>query len=120
MDKMKELNKNAQIKLKNKYDYTKNFNEFINRLQGEFMNKLLPKKEELIPITNDRTTFYECGFNTDFDNLSFQKKLEIVNNLIRQTIIPTCRPNPNDHVESLIGNCHTAALAGKEYLKSGS
>ena len=81
------------------------------------MNKLLPKKEELIPITNDRTTFYECGFNTDFDNLSFQKKLEIVNNLIRQTIIPTCRPNPNDHVESLIGNCHTAALAAKEYLK---
>lgn len=32
MDKMKELNKNAQIKLMSKYDYIKNFNEFINRL----------------------------------------------------------------------------------------
>lgn len=31
-DKMKELNKNAQITLKNKYDYTKNFNKFINKL----------------------------------------------------------------------------------------
>lgn len=32
IDKMKELNKNAQITLKNKYDYIKNFNEFIDKL----------------------------------------------------------------------------------------
>lgn len=32
VDKMKELNKNAQITLKNKYDYIKNFNEFISKL----------------------------------------------------------------------------------------
>lgn len=32
IDIMKELNKNAQLTLKNKYDYVKNFNEFINKL----------------------------------------------------------------------------------------
>lgn len=29
---MKELNKNSQITLKNKYDFQKNFNKFINQL----------------------------------------------------------------------------------------
>lgn len=81
------------------------------------MNTLLPERNELLPITNDRTTFYECGFNSDFDSLTFQKKLEVVNNIIRQTILPTCRPNAVNHTETLIGNCHTAALASIEYLK---
>ena len=81
------------------------------------MNKLLPEREELLPITNDRTTFYECGFNSDLDSLTFQKKLEVVNNIIRQTMLPTCRPNSKNHTETLIGNCHTAALASIEYLK---
>ena len=76
----------------------------------------LPEKDELIPITNDKTTFYDCGFNEPFDNLSFQKKLEIVNNLVRQSIVPDCRPRLNDN-ETLIGNCHTAVRVSEEYLK---
>lgn len=78
---------------------------------------LLPNKEELISITNERSTFYECGFNKTFDSLNFQKKLEIVNDIIRQTIFPTSRPNPQNHTQTLIGNCHTATLVAIEYLK---
>ena len=43
------------------------------------MNKLLPEKKDLVPITNPATTFYDCGFNVEFDKLDFKKKLEVVN-----------------------------------------
>ena len=33
------------------------------------MKNLLPKLEELTPITNSNSTFYECGFNEEFSNL---------------------------------------------------
>ena len=33
------------------------------------MNNLLPNKKELTPITKEWSTFYESGFNDDFDKL---------------------------------------------------
>lgn len=81
------------------------------------MNKLLPEKKDLVPITNPATTFYDCGFNVEFDKLDFKKKLEVVNDLVRQTILTSTTPNPNNDVNELVGNCHTAALVSIEYLK---
>lgn len=82
------------------------------------MFKYLPTKDELLPITNENSTFYECGFNVPFDDLPFIKKLQIINDVIRQTLIPNGSPNPNTEQETLIGNCQTAAIVSIEYLKS--
>lgn len=79
---------------------------------------LLPKIEELIPYTNKNGTFYDCGFNKDFNLLPFVKKLEIVNDIIRQSILVNPYPNPKTHVDELQGDCYTAAIASMEYLKS--
>lgn len=81
------------------------------------MNRYLPTKEELQPITNKYSTFYACGFNVDFDKLSFKKQLEVANDLIRQTMISDEKPELSNEIDSLIGNCHTAALATIDYLK---
>lgn len=81
------------------------------------MNKLLPKKEELTPITNDKATFYECNFNQPFDSLPFITKLQIVNDIVRESIIPSVFSNPETEEETLIGNCHTASLTSIKYLK---
>lgn len=81
------------------------------------MNKYLPTREELQPITNPFSTFYACGFNEDFDKLDFKKQLEVVNDLIRQTMISDEKPELSNEIDSLVGNCHTAALATIDYLK---
>lgn len=82
------------------------------------MNKLLPKIDEFKPITDKNSTFYECGFNTDFCNLPFEEKLKIVNDIIRQTILNKYISDPDTDTENLVGNCHTASRASIEYLKS--
>lgn len=81
------------------------------------MNKLLPSKEELIPITQDRTTFYDCGFNVPFDDLPFIKKLQVINDVVRESLLPCVFSNPDSDEMTLIGNCHTAALVSINYLK---
>lgn len=83
----------------------------------ERMNKLLPTKDELRPITNPLSTFYDCGFVKDFHSLEFQKKLQVVNDLIRQTMLFRQIPDPTTELDTLIGDSHTAARVSIEYLK---
>ena len=79
-------------------------------------NSLLPKKEDLVPV-NEQSLFRDCEFKEDFDSLPFEKKLRIVNDLVRQTILPSTRPDPKTHLQTGIGNCHTASLMAMDYLK---
>lgn len=81
------------------------------------MNKLLPTIEELKPITDSNNTFYDCGFNSSFDSLSEQKKLQIICDIVRETILPTPFPNPEKELINLEGNCSTACLVAKSYLE---
>lgn len=81
------------------------------------MNQLLPTKEELIPHRKSTSTFYDCGFNVEFDQLAFIQKLQVVNDLVRQTILPKICSDINTERDTLIGNCHTAALVSIDYLK---
>ena len=81
-------------------------------------NRLLPKKDELKPITNDRTTFYGCGFNVPFDELSFQKKLQVCCDIVRQSMISAMYNNPDNETNDMEGNCHTASLTFIDYIKS--
>lgn len=81
------------------------------------MNKYFPKKEELKPITNTKSTFYECGFNTDFDTLEFKQKLQVLADIVRQSMKGVQHPDPQSDQETLYGNCHTSAIALMNYLK---
>lgn len=78
---------------------------------------LLPNKEELIPITDKNNTFYECGFNKEFNLLSFEKQLQIICDLVRQTIYVSPFPHPEEGINNLVGNCYTAAYVSKKYLE---
>ena len=82
------------------------------------MNKILPSKNEIKPITNVNSTFYECGFNQDFENLPFINKLQIINDLVRQSMLPERTPNPLNDKATLIGDCYTSAIASIEYMKN--
>jgi len=81
------------------------------------MNKLLPNIEDLTPIEESRKTFYDSGFNNKFNLLSFEKQLQIINDIVRQTMIYSKYPNPKDDIETLIGDSYTAALVSINYLK---
>lgn len=82
------------------------------------MNELLPKKEKIKPITNTNSTFYGCGFEVDFDALPFIKKVQIINDIVRQSMLPVINSNPDDDTLTMMGNCHTAALISISYLES--
>ena len=81
------------------------------------MNKLLPNLEDLFPITDERKTFSETPFNKDFEKLSFISKLQIVNDIIRQTMMYNPIPNSETEIEQLIGDSYTASKSAIEYLK---
>lgn len=82
------------------------------------MNELLPKKEELTPIKKNTETFYDGAFDADFATLPFVQKLQVVNDIVRQTILPSINSNPEDEAQTMIGNCHTAVLVSISYLQS--
>ncbi|MDR0850692.1 MAG: hypothetical protein LBN07_04420 [Christensenellaceae bacterium] len=80
------------------------------------MNKLLPELQDLIPITQERVTFSDCGFNKPFNQLSFEVKLKVINDIVRQSMLFDSYPDPSCDTEQLIGDCHTVALASIEYM----
>ncbi len=84
------------------------------------MNNLLPNIKELKPIIDSNSTFYDCGFNNEFDLLTEEQKLQIICDIVRQTIFPTPFPNPEMDLRDLKGNCTTASLIAKEYLEKSN
>ncbi len=81
------------------------------------MNKLLPKIDKLTPITIDSKTFFNSPLNKDFQLLSFKDKLQVLNDIVRQSMIYTENVNPLNDIDTLIGDDYTAALVSMNYLK---
>lgn len=81
------------------------------------MNKLLPSIDKLSPITIDSQTFSGSVFNKEFALLSFKDKLQVLNDIIRESMIYDENVNPLSDVDTLIGDDYTAALISKSYLK---
>lgn len=77
---------------------------------------LLPSLDELIPIINENNVFYECNFNTNFNILSLKRKLQVLCDLVRQSIYPNGFPNPDNDIFEMNGNCYTAAFCLSKYL----
>lgn len=81
------------------------------------MNTLLLSKDEFIPITNDRNTFADCSLTRNFELLTFQEKLQVINDIVRQTVLVEPIPNPKDEIETMKGDSYTASLVLIQYLK---
>ena len=81
------------------------------------MNRLLPKKEDLFPITDDRKTYSDSPFNKEFDLLSFKDQLQVINDIIRQSILACDNPNPEIEIKDMIGDSFTASEIAIQYLK---
>ena len=81
------------------------------------IDELLPNIDELKPITKKYHTFKECEFNKDFQLLPVAIKLQIICDIVRESILPNAFPNPQEELNMLEGNSHTASLVAMEYLK---
>lgn len=81
------------------------------------MNSLLPNRDELLPIINDWETFYDSGFNEVFSNLNFKKQLQIIVDIVRQTILYDEFPNPKEEKSKIIGDSYTSCIVLIDYLK---
>lgn len=82
------------------------------------MNKLLPTISELNPITVERDAFYDGPFKNEFYKLNILEKLQILNDIVKQTMIYNDTPNPKDDIKTLIGDSYTACQVSSKYLES--
>lgn len=81
-------------------------------------NKLLPDIEELRPIVDSRLTFSDTPFIREFYKLNEGEKLQILVDVVKQTMIYNPLPNPDLEKSSLIGDDYTASLVFIDYVKS--
>lgn len=82
------------------------------------MNSLLPKIDDLEPIVDSRQTFSETPFIRDFYKLDDDEKLQILADIVRQTMIYEKIPNPLIEKKLLIGDDYTSSKIFIDYLKS--
>lgn len=77
---------------------------------------ILPNLNELIPISNNNI-FYECGFSNNFESLTFEQKLQVLCDIVRQSIYPNGFPNPDNDITEMNGNCYTSSYCFLDYIK---
>lgn len=82
------------------------------------MNSLLPKIDDLEPIVDSRQTFSETPFIRDFYKLDDEEKLQILADIVRQTMIYEKIPNPSIERKLLIGDDYTSSKVFIDYLRS--
>lgn len=80
-------------------------------------SSLLPEKDDLFKITENWTTFSETPFQDDFVNLNEIDKLQIINDIVRQTMLFKRIPNPSKELNNLVGDSYTASIVSLNYLK---
>lgn len=81
------------------------------------MYNILPRYiEELTPISGNRNTFGENTFNIPYNELTFEQKLKVAVDLVRQSILYCEIPNPQLELITLSGDSYTACRVLKEYL----
>ena len=66
------------------------------------MNKLLPKIENLEPIVDSRQTFSDTPMKKEFEKLEEIDKLQVLCDIVKQTMIYNEFPNPNNDYKLLI------------------
>lgn len=81
------------------------------------MFNILPRYiKELTPISGNRNTFGENTFRNPYNELTFEQKLKVAVDLVRQSILYCEIPNPQLEMITLSGDSYTACCILKDYL----
>ncbi len=81
------------------------------------MFEILPRYiKELNPISGNRNTFGENTFSIPYNDLTFEQKLKVAVDLVRQSMLYYENPNPQFEVDTLCGDSYTACRVLKAYL----
>ena len=81
------------------------------------MYNILPRYiKELTPISGNRNTFGENTFSIPYNQLTFEQKLKVAVDLVRQSMLYCEIPNPQLEIATLSGDSYTACCILKEYL----
>ena len=80
------------------------------------LNSLLPKIDDLEPIVDSRLTFSDTPFIRDFNKLSEIEKLQVLSDIVKQTMIYNSIPNPKYEKNNLIGDDYTSSIVFIDYL----
>lgn len=80
------------------------------------MNNLLPNIDELEKIIDSRQTFSETPMIKDFVLLSEEDKLQVLTDIVKQSMIYSKFPNPENDVLHLIGDDYTSSKAFINYM----
>lgn len=83
------------------------------------MQELLPKIHEIEPIIGDWKTFSDCSYNCDWNDMMFEKKLQTICDIVKQTMLYKELPN-NEEENDMIGDSFTAAKISMQYLKENN
>ena len=76
----------------------------------------MSKSDLLLPNIFELKEYLNNVLNIDFDSVSFDKQLQIVCDIVRQSIYPNGKPNPDNDIYDMNGNCYTANLCLMNYL----
>lgn len=82
------------------------------------MNKILPDINMLEPIVDSRETYCDSPMIKDFEKLSDFDRLQVLADIVRQTMIYEEYPNPITEIDSLIGDDYTSSKVFLTYLQS--
>ena len=82
------------------------------------MNKILPDINMLEPIVDSRETYCDSPMIKDFEKLSDIDRLQVLADIVRQTMIYEEYPNPITEIDSLIGDDYTSSKVFLTYLQS--
>lgn len=80
------------------------------------MNNLLPNINELEKIVDSRQTFSESPMIKDFVLLSEKDKLQVLTDIVKQSMIYSKFPNPDYDVKYLIGDDYTSSKVFIDYV----
>lgn len=80
------------------------------------MNNLLPKIDELEKIVDSRQTFSESPLTKDFYLLSENDQLQVLTDIVKQSMIYDKYPNPEYDVKCLIGDDYTSSKVFMNYI----
>ena len=89
---------------------------FLERFLGKNMNNLLPNIDELEKIVDSRQTFSETPMIKDFVLLSEKDKLQVLTDIVKQTMIYSKFSNPDYDVLYLIGDDYTSSKVFIDYI----
>ena len=80
------------------------------------MNSLLPKIIELEKIVDSRETFSDSPMSKDFILLSEKDQLQVLVDIVRQSMIYSKYPNPDNDTKYLIGDDFTSSKVFMNYI----